>query len=71
MGCAAEFLVRHRRDFDVQVDAVQQRSADLGKVLLDLRAGAAALAGGVAMETAAAWIHRRREPTPDSRRERG
>jgi hypothetical protein len=38
-------LVLHGGDFDVDVDAVEQRAADLGDVTLDHRRGAHAFAG--------------------------
>ncbi len=52
VSVAAHFLVRHGGHFDVQVDAVQQRPADLAEVALDDRRRAAALARGVAEKPA-------------------
>src|ERR1039457_1187173 len=49
---APQLLVRHRRYFDVQVDAVEQRAAHLAQVALDDGAGAAALSGGVGKKSA-------------------
>lgn len=55
-GLAAELLVGHGGDFDVEIDTVQQRAADFGQVALDDTGCAAALAGGVAMEAARAPV---------------
>jgi hypothetical protein len=49
-------LYGHRRHFDVQVDAIEQRSADLVQVPLDDGAGAAAFPGRIAMEAARAPV---------------
>lgn len=49
-------LVSHGGDFNMEVDAVQEGAADFTEVTLDFGAGAAALAGGVAAEAAAAGV---------------
>ena len=36
----------------MDIDAVEQRTADLAEIMLDLARGAAALAGGIALEAA-------------------
>jgi hypothetical protein len=36
----------------VDIDAVEQRTADLAEIVLDLAGGAAAFAGGIAVESA-------------------
>ena len=48
---AAHLLVGHGGHFDVQVDAVQRRPADLAQVTLDDAAGATAFVGRVAEVT--------------------
>ena len=58
---AAQLLERHGRHFDVQVDAVEQRAADLGHVALDLRDRAVAFAARVVAVAARARIERRDE----------
>lgn len=52
----AQFLVRDRGNFDVKIDAVEQRSADLAQITLDLRRRTPAFTRGVAVESAAAGI---------------
>ena len=56
-GVAAELLVLHGGDFDVDVDAVEQRAADFGDVALDHGRGAHALAGLVVEVAAGAGVH--------------
>ena len=56
-GVAAQFLEGNGGDFDVDIDAVEQRAADLAEVVLDLAGRAAAFAGGIAVEAALAGIH--------------
>jgi hypothetical protein len=41
----------------VDIDAVEQGAGDLAEIVLDLARGAAALAGGIAVEAALMWIH--------------
>lgn len=53
----AEFVDRERGGFDVQVYAVEERSADACAVTLDLRGGTAALVLGIAEIAAGARIH--------------
>ena len=55
---AAQFFVFHRRDFDVDVDAVEQRARNFRDVALNLRGRAVAFARGIAEESARARIHR-------------
>ena len=60
-GFAAQFLIFHRGDFDVNVDAVQQRAGNFRDVALDLRRAAVAFARGVAEEAARgrdSWLRR-------------
>jgi hypothetical protein len=47
-----EFVVIHQRDFDVEVDAVQQRARDALALLFDLAWGATAFTLDVAVESA-------------------
>jgi hypothetical protein len=49
---AAQLLVRHGGDFNVQVDAVQQRSGNLAEIALDDGARRTALARRIAVITA-------------------
>src|SRR5215471_1197729 len=56
IGIGPQLLERDRRHFDVDIDAVQQGTADLAEVLLDLPRRAAALARGVAVEAALAPV---------------
>ena len=56
-GAAAELFVLHGGDFDVDVDAVEQRAADLGDVALDHGRGAHAVAGLVVEVAAGAGVH--------------
>ena len=53
---AAQFFVGHGGNFDVEVNAIEQRAADLGKIALNDARRAAAFAGGVAVEPAWARI---------------
>src|SRR3569833_482679 len=53
----AEFFVRDGGDFYLDIDAVEQRSADLAEVALDDGWSAAAFAGGIAVEAAGAGVH--------------
>src|SRR4029077_20404276 len=53
---AAQLLIRNRRNFDVDIDAVQQGPADLPQVLLNLAGRATALARGIAEEPALARV---------------
>jgi hypothetical protein len=45
--CGAHLLVGYRRHLDVQVDAVEKRSADRAQLPLDLRSRTTAFSGGV------------------------
>ena len=45
---ATQLLIGNRGNFDMQIDPVEQRSADLGQVALDDPAGTAAFARGIA-----------------------
>ena len=51
------------RYFNVQVDAVEERSADLAEILLDLCPGTAAFARAVAVESTAATVQLSTERT--------
>jgi hypothetical protein len=53
---AAQFLIRNGGDFNVEIDAVEEGTADLGEVSLDDAGGAPAFAGRVAMKTARASV---------------
>ena len=53
-----EFLEGHCRRFDMDVDAIEERTGDAVAVALDLDTGAAALALRVAVKSARAGIHR-------------
>jgi hypothetical protein len=52
----AQFLERHRGHFHVNIDAVQERSADLPEILLDLPRRAPAFARGVSVKPALAPV---------------
>jgi hypothetical protein len=56
VGISAQFFERNRRNFDVDIDAVQQGAADFSEVLLNLSGRAAALARGIAVEAAFAPV---------------
>ncbi len=56
---AAQFHVRHCRDFNVNVNAVEQRAADLAQITLYRSGVAPAFARGIAVEPARARIHGR------------
>ena len=56
-GAAAQLLILHGGDLDVDVDAVQQRAGDLGDVALDHGRGTHALARLVVEVAAGAWVH--------------
>ena len=51
-GIAAQFLEGDGWDFDVDIDAIEEGTADLAEIVLDLAWGAAALAGRIAIEPA-------------------
>ena len=51
-GGRGQSVVFHRRRFDVNVDAVKERTRDALSVTFDLGLGAAAIAFGVTVETA-------------------
>src|SRR5438552_3753990 len=55
---AGEFVVGDVRDFDVQIDAVEQRAGDFREVALDLNVRAAARFLRIAIVAARTWIHR-------------
>ena len=57
MVLAAQFFVSDGRNFDVQIDAIEQRSAHFAQVALDDRAGAAAFARRIGEVSAGARIH--------------
>ena len=52
VALTAELLVGHGRNFDVQIDAIQQRAADLGEITLDDAGSAAAFPRNIAVEAA-------------------
>jgi hypothetical protein len=49
---AAQFLVRDSGDFDMQIDPIEQRPADLAQVARDDGPGAAAIVSSGSIETA-------------------
>jgi hypothetical protein len=53
---STQLLIRHGGHFDVQIDAVQQRAAELAQIALDNGAGAAALMRGVAVKSTRAGV---------------
>ncbi len=53
---ATKFFIGDGRDFDMEVDSVEQGAADLAEIALNDGAGAAALTGGVAIEAAGAAV---------------
>ena len=56
-----QFLVLHRRNLDVQVDAVEQRTGDSRQVSLDQRRRTGALVQRISVIPALTGIHRGRE----------
>ena len=62
---ASQLLVRHGRDLDVQIDTVEQRTADLAEVTLDDAAGATALPRGIAEKSAGAPVQVRTDVDPN------
>jgi hypothetical protein len=52
IGIAAQFLEGDGWNLDVDIDAVEQGTADLAQIVLNLARGAPALAGGIAVEPA-------------------
>ena len=52
----AQFLIRDSRNLDMQIDAIKQRSADLGEIALNNAGRAAAFAGGIAIKAAGTRI---------------
>jgi hypothetical protein len=57
-GSATEFFVLDGGDFDVNIDAVEERAADFGNVALDDGRSAVTLAGLVVEIAARAGVHR-------------
>src|SRR5687768_5122265 len=64
---STQLLIRHGGHLDVQIDAIEQRPADLAEVLLDLRTGAAAFARRIAVIPAAAPVHVATATEPEPR----
>jgi len=56
-GIASELFIRNGGNFDMDIDAVQQRSADLSQVALNDARCAAAFARGIGIEAAWAGVH--------------
>ena len=56
-GLTAKLFIGDSRNFDVEVNAVQQGAADFGEIALDDAGRAAAFAGGIAVETTGTWVH--------------
>ncbi len=52
VALAAELFVGNRRDFDVEVDAVEERPADFGQITLNNAWSAAAFPGDVTVKSA-------------------
>ncbi len=55
-GAAAQLLIRHCGHFDVQIDAVKQRTADLPQITLNDPAGAAAFPRRIRKMPAGAYV---------------
>jgi hypothetical protein len=55
-GVAGEVLVFHGGDFDVDIDAVEERAGDAVAVALDVGGAAAAFAFRIAEEATFAWM---------------
>ena len=53
---AAQLLIRHRRHFDMDIDAIQQRSADLAEIALDDGGRAPALSRRVPVKSTRAPV---------------
>ena len=51
-----QFVIRHCRDFDMNVDPVHQRSRNFGHITFDLRRRAVATAAGIAAVAARARV---------------
>src|SRR5581483_8357611 len=70
---SAQFLVLDRRDFDMNVNSIEQRAGNFRYVSLNLRGCAMAFAGWIAEEATGTGIHRRgqHEPGGESNRKRG
>ncbi len=51
-----EFVVIPQRDYDVEVDAVEQGPGDALALLFDLADGAAAFAFGISVVAARGWV---------------
>src|SRR6266705_1687617 len=66
-GCP-QFFVLHGGNFNVNINAIQQRSRDFRNVTLDHRWCAMAFTGGVAEVPARAGIHCRRQHEPRGKR---
>ena len=58
IGCPAEVSKGNRRNFQVQVNPVQQGAADLGQVRLNLPGAAVAFAAGIVAIATPARIQR-------------
>jgi hypothetical protein len=56
VALAAQFLIRDRGNFDVQVDAVEQRTADFPEIALNNGSGAAAFPGRITEESTRASV---------------
>src|SRR5207245_6063445 len=61
VGAGRQFLKRHARHFDVQIDAVEQRAADAADIALDLHRVALAGPARIAEVTARTRIHGRHQ----------
>ena len=55
---AGQFPKRYRGNFDVDVDAIEQRTADFGHVAVDLRNAAVAVPPRIVAVAARAWVER-------------
>src|SRR6202020_968194 len=58
---AAQLLILHRGDLDMNVDAIEQRPGDFGDIALNHGRRAHALAGLVVEVSAWTWVHGRRQ----------
>src|SRR5438874_2370712 len=68
---AAKLLRSEGRSFDVQIDAIEQRTRDPSAVAANVGGGASTLAAGVREEPTRARVHRRDEKERRGKRKRG
>ncbi len=56
VAVAAQLQIRQRGHFDVQIDTIEQRPADLAQIALDDATGTTAFSGGIAKISAGASV---------------